>query len=288
MRRSQRCAIGVFKGGMILETDADAQLQFYSYKKTSSYKWVTPLAVAIAFHCIVFYLSIYSPIQLFRRPKHIDVMTVNLFRVTDLNNQTVRSVSPPRVSDSATSKKIKTKSISLAPRKSKKKNIRSANAKLKRENILEKKLASVKAELEAKKAKQLAKAAAQDEVARLKSKLKNTYGSAATTSASSAGQTSLTEAQRAYLAGVHTHILNKWVLPDLQNWDKDLEAIVVLKVDKQGKIVKSFFEKKTENAYFNKFVEKAIKESNPLPPLPIDFQESEMELGLRFRPGEIL
>jgi colicin import membrane protein len=288
MRLSQRCTVGVFKGGMISGKDAAAQSGFYSYKKSLSYNWLPPFFIAFAFHCLVVYLTFFSPLQLFRRPKHVEVMTVNLFHVTDLNNQNVESVLPPQIKDEQLSKEPTAPPVSLAPSKLKKKDINSDSEKLKRENILEKKLASIKAELDAKKAKEVAKSAVQDAVSRLANKYKDKYGSANAPTASGTEQSSLTETQKAYLISVHTHILNNWVLPDLQNWDKELEAVVVLKIDRQGKIIKSFFEKKTGNAYFNKFVEKAIKESDPLPPLPKDFQEDGMELGLRFRPGEIL
>lgn len=283
MRLSRRCTTGVFKGGMILEPDAAAQLQFYSYTRSSSYKWLAPLAVAILFHGLVLYLSLYSPMQLFRRPKPVEVMTVNLFRVTDMNNQTIRSVSPP-VGGDVIPKKRTGPPISLAPQKTKKINIRSKTEKRKRENILDKRIASIRAEQEAKKAKEVAKSAIQEQLARM---VKDKYGSTDASTTTSTGPSSLTATQNAYVANIKIRFMDNWILPDLSNWNKELEAIVVVKVDRHGKIIKSFFEKKTDNAYFNKFVEKTIKKTDPLPPLPDDFQE-EVEFGLIFRPGEIL
>ena len=90
-----------------------------------------------------------------------------------------------------------------------------------------------------------------------------------------------------YYSAVYQKIHDHWVLPDLQNWDNALEAVLVITIRKDGVITDSFFERKSDNIYFNQFVLKAIKESSPLPPFPGQLDKSTLEIGLRFKPGEL-
>ena len=90
-----------------------------------------------------------------------------------------------------------------------------------------------------------------------------------------------------YLAAAHAKIQEHWVLPDLQNWDNALEAVLVITIRKDGVVTDSFFEKKSDNIYFNQFVLKAVKESSPLPPFPDRLDKNTLEIGLRFKPGEL-
>ena len=90
-----------------------------------------------------------------------------------------------------------------------------------------------------------------------------------------------------YLAAAHQKIQEHWVLPDLQNWDNALEAVLVITIRKDGLVTDSFFEKKSENIYFNQFVLKAVKEASPLPPFPDQLDKSTIEIGLRFKPGDL-
>jgi colicin import membrane protein len=90
-----------------------------------------------------------------------------------------------------------------------------------------------------------------------------------------------------YYSAVYQKIHDHWVLPDLQNWDNALEAILVITIRKDGVVTDSFFEKKSANIYFNQFVLKAVKESSPLPPFPGQLDKNTLEIGLRFKPGEL-
>lgn len=92
---------------------------------------------------------------------------------------------------------------------------------------------------------------------------------------------------RRYLIAVNSQIQEHWVLPDLQNWKENVEAIVIIRVRRDGVVVESSFKKKSDNVFFNQFVEKTLKLSSPLPPFPVGINQSEMEIGLKFRPGEV-
>jgi len=90
-----------------------------------------------------------------------------------------------------------------------------------------------------------------------------------------------------YLSAVYQKIHDHWILPDLQNWDNALEAILSIIIRKDGTVENSYFEKKSDNIYFNQFVLKAVKEASPLPPFPDQLEEETLEVGLRFKPGEL-
>lgn len=95
--------------------------------------------------------------------------------------------------------------------------------------------------------------------------------------------------QMTYWTSVLVHIQNFWILPDLQKkWDKNLEAVYVIKVRRDGIILKKYFERKSENFYFNTFVEKTVKDADPLPAFPAGFKDNEMEIGLIFHPAGLL
>lgn len=289
MRLSRRCATVIFKGGEIPSQDSISYSQYTIYNRLSFRNYLLPFLLAVMFHGVIFYLSFYSPLNFFRRANPVEVFSVNLFSVTDVPPQIVPKFQPKQDIENPpdTDAKPKAPPISLSPQKIKRKNLKNKQEALKRENILSKRLASLRAEQEAQKAQEEAKEAARSAVAQLahamKGRVSQQSGIAASNGSSSMR---LSEAQREYLAGIHSHILNKWKVPDLPNIEDTLEAIVVLKVDNQGKIVKSFFEKKTDNLYFNKSIEKAINDADPLPP-PDVFKEMELEIGLRFRPGEV-
>ena len=282
---SQRCARMYFKGGAILPDDADAALQLKQLARQPFYKAILPFILALVLHILVVGMLFYSPMQLFRRPQTLDVYTVKIFRVSEIEQPAQTEVPPPVTV--VKSEEQTAEPISLSPKEIKKKHLKNKEEKLKRETVLNKRLASLKANLEAQKAKEVAQEAAREALTKLKETYKDTY-SQSLRQGPITSDAPLTAVQKEYFAAVVTKIQSNWMLPNLPSWDKELEGIVVLKVDNEGKIVKTFFEKKTDNIYFNNFVEKTIRLSEPLPPFPDEFQEKELEIGLRFKPGEIL
>lgn len=101
------------------------------------------------------------------------------------------------------------------------------------------------------------------------------------------GDAGVEKATREYLISLHRHVQNHWTLPDLATWDPNLVATVVITIRRDGSIRKSTLENRTENVFFNQFVQTAIRKATPMPPFPEALPQSEMEIGLRFRPGEV-
>ena len=86
-----------------------------------------------------------------------------------------------------------------------------------------------------------------------------------------------------YYTAVYNKIYNSWVLPGYGS-KRQLEAVVNIRIAKNGKILSTSFEQRSGSAYFDRSVLRAIKKAGPLPPLPVGFNEKYLELGIRFIP----
>ncbi|MFH0996502.1 MAG: energy transducer TonB [Pseudomonadota bacterium] len=88
-----------------------------------------------------------------------------------------------------------------------------------------------------------------------------------------------------YRSLVPNHIENNWVFNEqLVGGRTDLMSVIVIKIMQNGEISDIWFEKKSGNTYFDDSVYKAVKKSNPLPPLPKEYTRPYYELGLVFTP----
>jgi len=80
-------------------------------------------------------------------------------------------------------------------------------------------------------------------------------------------------------------IKKEWTLPeDLPKGKTDLEAVIIVIIERNGKIQKSWFEKKSGNALYDQMAMRAIKKAEPLPPIPKEFSDETFEIGIRFHP----
>ena len=80
-----------------------------------------------------------------------------------------------------------------------------------------------------------------------------------------------------YYAVVVARIRQQWVYPD--TLDRDLEAIISIRIAKDGSVTLGGIEKSSGNRLFDRSVLNAISKASPLPSPP-----KEMEIGVRFRP----
>jgi TolA protein len=88
-----------------------------------------------------------------------------------------------------------------------------------------------------------------------------------------------------YYQSIYEKVYQSWTLPEyIMEKEGSREAIVTIKVQRDGKILSAVFEKTSGNQQFDASVMNAIKKANPLPPLPDDFRESFIEIGVRFTP----
>jgi len=286
-------------------------------------QWKKPLFLTIAVHVCFLLFGLLAPRLLHFQQKIPEVYTVNLFTVEDLGGpapaapqkaavaapqaepqpppkvvpEPPKPTPPQKTQPVPEPPAVAKEAISLKPIKTKEKTdidkVKLLRDKLLAENNAKlAKDAAEKARVEAdKKAKGAVDSLKQALMAGQQltaGKATAGAGTATTTGGSgSGGGIQVDENLRRYLIAVTTQIQEHWVLPDLQNWKENVEAIVIIRVRRDGVVVENSFKKKSDNVFFNQLVEKTLKLSAPLPPFPIGINQSEMEIGLKFRPGEV-
>ncbi len=92
---------------------------------------------------------------------------------------------------------------------------------------------------------------------------------------------------RIYQIEVENKIKQNWSYPVAMGGRSDLEAIVVVKVKKDGTILDKQFKKRSSNAVFDQSVLKAIERSDPLPPFPEGYVRRYDEIEINFNLREL-
>ena len=88
-----------------------------------------------------------------------------------------------------------------------------------------------------------------------------------------------------YQAEIQYQIQKNWAFSQqLAGDNTQLEAILAIKVLRNGEIEDIWFDKKSGNTYLDESAYKAVVKSNPLPPLPKDYMHPDYKIGLRFGP----
>jgi len=88
---------------------------------------------------------------------------------------------------------------------------------------------------------------------------------------------------RNYQTLVQEKVRNAWSVPPQS---KGLQAIVFLTIDRAGHVEQFRFIQRSGNALFDESLQRAIKQAEPLPPLPEDYAGRSLEAELRFRPRD--
>jgi colicin import membrane protein len=91
-----------------------------------------------------------------------------------------------------------------------------------------------------------------------------------------------------YNAEIWHQIQRNWAFSEeMVRGRTDLEATIIVKIMKKGEIRDIWFESRSGNAYFDDTVFKAVKKSDPLPPLPESYRGPFYEVGFRFNLSEL-
>lgn len=91
-----------------------------------------------------------------------------------------------------------------------------------------------------------------------------------------------------YNAEIWHRIQKNWAFSkEMARGRTDLEATIIVKIMKKGEIRDVWFEKRSGNAYFDDSASKAVKKSDPLPPLPEGYLDPYYEVGIRFNLSEL-
>jgi len=264
--------------------------------------WEKPMLFSILIHFLILAIG-FLPSSIFDRSLDLDQAAFNepLPPAAPLPPEPVVKARPAAISEHiqppapAPAAQI----VSLRPRKAKKKVKKAGISNQEKNKInqavtrLQHRLEQEKAAARALAAQQEAAQAANDAVARLRDSLRSnrtpTSAPKAVGSSSGSGrQNNLEATHKQYYVAVSRKIHEHWILPPLQNWSPKLKAVIVVHVRRDGIVTKTNLEQKSDNVYFNSFVEKTLKESLPLPPFPSGMDEDELEIGLVFHPGGLL
>jgi len=88
-----------------------------------------------------------------------------------------------------------------------------------------------------------------------------------------------------YFATLKEHVNGNWAFSErLAGGKKNLKAIVIITIDRSGAISDFMFDKRSGNTYFDESVVRAVKKSNPAPPLPDVYPDKRLTIVLGFTP----
>ena len=88
-----------------------------------------------------------------------------------------------------------------------------------------------------------------------------------------------------YYSMIWARIKGSWTLPEnLVKEMVDLKTIIVIIIERDGKVKQIWFEEKSGDAPYDRSAIRAIKKAEPLPILPKELGENVLEVGIRFRP----
>ena len=91
-----------------------------------------------------------------------------------------------------------------------------------------------------------------------------------------------------YNAEIWHRIHKNWAFSkEMARGRTGLEATIIVKIMKRGEIRDVWFEERSGNSYFDDSVFKAVKKSDPLPPLPKGYRGPFYEVGFRFNLSEL-
>ena len=287
---------------------------FYLQQKESERAWNKPIALALAFHVIIFAFSMYLPEILDRKPILDEIVTVNLVSLPEVQTSTpaqktppqkvqetkpaeIKKVDPakakvqiPKVEEPLPEKLQPIKPVSLKPLKRKVRKTdpkKLANERIRKQRAKEKQrdLARLmRAEAEAKEEARMAREALASLLIQ-----KGTQKNSSTSRKSSGRKDSnLSVPFMNYVAALQGQVQQYWVLPDMKQWDARLETVVVLYIRRNGTVAKTIIEKKSKDPFFDQFVMKTIDKAQPLPRIPNLIKEVPLEVGFRFRPGGLV
>lgn len=88
---------------------------------------------------------------------------------------------------------------------------------------------------------------------------------------------------KSYYNKIGARIQSLWIYPG--DADEELKTLVTIKIHKDGILLDYWVESKSGEPVFDDSTLRAIEKAAPFPPLPADYNEESLEIGLRFCPG---
>ena len=281
--------------------------------------WLGTILFAASAHVLFFTVSTFLPSWWPNKPLLDEVVTVNLVSLPDTGSPPPPPVaqtkkpppSPEKIAAKPVPAKVQvpvpqqpevaklkpSKPISIKPKKRKIRrtsDTRLAEDKERQRKLIAEKRAAEQQELERKqrlaqarldelRAEQAATKAREELAALIRNNRPDTRSGG-----SSGSKRVKSVVLNQYLSAVDDRIRRFWILPEMRKWDKGLETVVVLTIRKDGAVIGKNIETKSQDPFYDQFVMKTIQSSLPMPAFPALMSQQTLEIGIRFRPGELV
>jgi colicin import membrane protein len=269
---------------------AKAKVRRYS-EDSMEMRWRPMLVLSVGFHLAVFSMMLFIPDSLpSRRSFDGTVYEVSLVEMPGRERAAAESTNAPlaRKAEAVVKKESPAKRIPEAPKRQEKpvvlakKTLEKASPpvekpKVSPSELIEKAISKIEREVKTEQHLDNALAKLENKAGESKSAPEPWAGGRP----GGAGILANTIMQM-YQADVESLIKSNWHYPVAMDSQKDVEAVVVLMVKRDGTIMKSRFEKRSGNVLFDESVLKAIERSDPLPPFPESYTRSYEEFEINF------
>ena len=293
---------------------------FFQEQREEDRQWKWPVNLAVAFHIVVFVIAMFLPDLLDRKPLLDTIVTVDLVSMPETTEapsasakspvEPVKSLPPqakvpPPLPEPETAEVSVTSQAEVVPEPAappKMVSLKPLHRKIRKAK--DTRLVDEQAEFAKKKVEQLRRKKAIAEARRVQRQAEQAAASAreelaavirergvVTTTGRSSGSSSGRKVQSAvlkqYLSLLYERVHSYWILPEMRTWDRTLETVIVLTIRRDGSIADMQIERKSMDPFFDQFVMRTLQNAAPMPHFPALMRESSLEVGLRFKPGEL-
>ena len=90
-----------------------------------------------------------------------------------------------------------------------------------------------------------------------------------------------------YIGAVWSKVKQNWTIPQSLLPEKNITAIIDVRISRTGALEYAGIEKRSGNGYFDDSALRAVKKSSPFPPLPSWVRDRSIEIGIRFHSSEL-
>ena len=252
-------------------------------------RWSPMVVVSVLFHLAIFSVVLFVPEAMPTRPFRGVVYEVNLVEMPagaalkSGRAKTVRGKEGKGIVKKGTkAKRIKEvkkkkKPLVIAKRTVKSKKSTREKPKVSASKLIDRAISRIEKKVASEK-----KPSVDEAISRLESTGKSPIGLGAT-----GGEPVSGIPIQIYQMQVEDWIKSHWSYPVALPSRKDLEAVVLLMVKRDGSIVKKEIKKRCSDEMFDQSVIKAIERSDPLPPFPQGYRRSYDELEINFNLKEL-
>jgi colicin import membrane protein len=253
-------------------------------------RWGPMLVISVIFHVVVFSVFAFVPGSIPNRTIDGVVYEVNLVEMPSAGEKSPRRVSPVEekkgktlVKKDTRARRISTpkkeaKPLVIAKRTVEKKTPTRKKPEVSPSKLIDQAISKIERKVEAQeKTESEDKSHIDRAISKLESKVDRGGGPGGRGGLPLSGIP-----MRIYQLEVESWIKSNWSYPVALQSQKDLEAIVLVMVKRDGSVTKTEIMKRSRDSVFDQSVIKAIERSNPLPPFPEGYRKSYEEFEINF------